>query len=238
MSTENRGEFGKDLGLIHQVILAGREIGADATFWAFLAYDKKVFAQVVELVKDARVKWLTLSETELKTVQEWLKLLKKNDCPYPEDETYYTRSSHSTYNDRLGMLYRGDFQGMFRKASQSKQVADLCKLIEACFVVSYLLSGYYSAEQDVEGTKREWMHGPFSITTYFHDIWRDDPRVPVGNFFSNEDFRKIEMAEEVLDMTQKDQGWGKTTIHTIVPKLRIIKENMIKLLEEELAKLS
>lgn len=43
-------EFGKDHGLIHEVIITGRKVGASHSFWSKLAHDEHSFRKVVELV--------------------------------------------------------------------------------------------------------------------------------------------------------------------------------------------
>lgn len=53
--TARLDEFGKDLGLIHEVIVTGRKVGADRAFWAALAHDEDRFARVVALVKRGTV---------------------------------------------------------------------------------------------------------------------------------------------------------------------------------------
>ncbi len=237
-STKNRNEFGKDLGLVHQAVISGREVGADADFWSYLARDKKLFGQVVKTVKAAKAKWLSLGQEDIAAIREWTERLTKSDCPYPESETYYTRSSHSEYNQRYNDLHYRKFGGLWERASQSKQIAEVCKLVEACFVISYLLSGYHSAEQDMEGTKKNWMHGPFSITTYFHDLWGNDGRVNIGCFFTYDNFRNVDGMKDVYNLTQKKQDWGKATINKIVPRLREIKAEQIKVLEQKLAELA
>lgn len=42
--------FGADLGLLHEVAVTGRKVGADETFWATLAHDETMFRQVVNMV--------------------------------------------------------------------------------------------------------------------------------------------------------------------------------------------
>lgn len=42
--------FGKDHGLIHEVVVTGRKIGAGQEFWAKLAHDEDLFRKVVTLV--------------------------------------------------------------------------------------------------------------------------------------------------------------------------------------------
>ncbi len=42
--------FGKDLGLIHEVIVTGRKVGAGKDFWVKLAHDENLFSRTVEFV--------------------------------------------------------------------------------------------------------------------------------------------------------------------------------------------
>ena len=48
-------EFGKDEGLIHEVVVTGRKAGAGKEFWARLAHDEELFKRVVWLVMNPRV---------------------------------------------------------------------------------------------------------------------------------------------------------------------------------------
>ena len=45
-----QGEFGKDLGLLHEVVVTGRKVGANQAFYAALAHDEELFRRVVEMV--------------------------------------------------------------------------------------------------------------------------------------------------------------------------------------------
>lgn len=42
--------FGKDIGLLHEVIITGRKVGADRAFYTELAHNEKMFEQVVRIV--------------------------------------------------------------------------------------------------------------------------------------------------------------------------------------------
>lgn len=50
-TTVRHEEFGQDLGLIHEVVVTGRKVGADREFWAELAHDEGLFAHLVDVVK-------------------------------------------------------------------------------------------------------------------------------------------------------------------------------------------
>ena len=47
---EDFWEFGKDQGLMHEVIVTGRKVGAYKNFWSSLAHDKELFKKVVSMV--------------------------------------------------------------------------------------------------------------------------------------------------------------------------------------------
>ncbi len=49
-TTVRHEDFGKDLGLLHEVIVTGRKVGADRDFWARLAHDQGLLANVVTYV--------------------------------------------------------------------------------------------------------------------------------------------------------------------------------------------
>jgi len=53
MVRQNCKEFGKDMGLIHETVVAARKLGADRSFWSKLAHDPDLFRQVLELVGEA-----------------------------------------------------------------------------------------------------------------------------------------------------------------------------------------
>lgn len=46
-------EFGKDHGLIHEVVVTGRKFGAGEEFWAALAHREDIFAKVFALVTES-----------------------------------------------------------------------------------------------------------------------------------------------------------------------------------------
>lgn len=43
-------KFGSDVGLMHEMIVTGRKVNADVDFYAALAHDQELFAQVVKMV--------------------------------------------------------------------------------------------------------------------------------------------------------------------------------------------
>ena len=53
MSTtvRQKEEFGRDLGLIHEVVVTGRKVGADRDFWSSLAHNAELFSEIVDRVR-------------------------------------------------------------------------------------------------------------------------------------------------------------------------------------------
>ncbi|OGJ63988.1 hypothetical protein A3E47_02685 [Candidatus Peribacteria bacterium RIFCSPHIGHO2_12_FULL_54_10] len=47
-----QSDFGKDLGLVHEMIVTGRKVGAGSDFYAALAHDEGLFRRVMEMVKE------------------------------------------------------------------------------------------------------------------------------------------------------------------------------------------
>ena len=54
-------DFGRDHGLMHEVVVSGREVGADRFFWAALAEDRKLFSRVRELVDSELIRDLRIT---------------------------------------------------------------------------------------------------------------------------------------------------------------------------------
>ncbi len=49
-------EFGRDGGLIHEVVVAGRKQGIGKKFWAYLAHSPEVFEAVIQFVNEGRAR--------------------------------------------------------------------------------------------------------------------------------------------------------------------------------------
>ena len=54
--------FGKEVGLMSEVIVTGRKVGADREFWKALAHNKWLFKRVIDLFKVEENKYLALAE--------------------------------------------------------------------------------------------------------------------------------------------------------------------------------
>ena len=65
-------EFGKEVGLMSEVIVTGRKVGADREFWKALAHDQNLFQIVVETVKAQQTAFLR------KLIIEWEEFYRKD----------------------------------------------------------------------------------------------------------------------------------------------------------------
>lgn len=45
------GEFGKDLGVVHEAVVTGRKVGAGRLFWSSLAHNQDFFKEVLQLAE-------------------------------------------------------------------------------------------------------------------------------------------------------------------------------------------
>lgn len=65
-------EFGKDFGLMHEVIITGRKVGADKHWWTLLIKDKALFAKVVAYAQDIKngLCYIRVSPNQYKVVSQ------------------------------------------------------------------------------------------------------------------------------------------------------------------------
>src|SRR3989344_3462845 len=71
-------DFGKHHGLMHEVVVTGRRVGADEFFWSSLAHDSQLFSRVREfvdgaLVSDLRISLMPVYENALPSTPENLR---------------------------------------------------------------------------------------------------------------------------------------------------------------------
>lgn len=98
MSGASRIEFGKDLGLMHEVVVTGRKAGATSDFWACLAHDEQMFSRVVELVQGVGAKveedFFSFQTTEL-TLNDLIRqnpeLFYQRDDPWWKNEDFASK---------------------------------------------------------------------------------------------------------------------------------------------------
>ena len=53
LSATSESVFGKEVGLMHEVIVTGRKVGADKVFWTELAQNEELFARIVTFAKNS-----------------------------------------------------------------------------------------------------------------------------------------------------------------------------------------
>lgn len=71
-------EFGKDHGLIHEVVITGRKVGAGATFWSRLAHDEKLFRKIAREVMGMAVATAPLNPSQF-IGKEWAIIPEERD---------------------------------------------------------------------------------------------------------------------------------------------------------------
>jgi hypothetical protein len=99
---ENHGaseEFGKELGLVHEVVITGRKVGADKEFWKALAHDQKLFQSIVENVKAYQLAIIR------KMVIEWEELYREDGIKV--DFSNLRIPEHKQGLDRLIIIPKG-----------------------------------------------------------------------------------------------------------------------------------
>jgi len=115
--------FGRDHGLIHEVVITGRKVGAGQEFWSRLAHDEELFRKVVELVVGPSIT-LTSDGT---TGEEWITRLKKQNFRLSDYAKQVLRSSAFvsttgvTYN--VAIIKGTEFSNEERTTSRIREVA-------------------------------------------------------------------------------------------------------------------
>ncbi len=81
-------DFGKDLGLIHEVNVTGRKVGMGSEAYAFLAHNKDCFQMVADLVNHLAVveyHGIELKPVSMEAVEDFIlemgKIVPKSGCP-------------------------------------------------------------------------------------------------------------------------------------------------------------
>jgi hypothetical protein len=121
-----------------------------------------------KFVRMAR-EYLKLSSSEKKLVAEWIVQKAASECPYLEEESYYSRSSHCKFVDFFRQV-REELSPVFRKAEYSADFRGLCAEIEIYFVLMYTYSSVYCAAHHSD---REWFHHPWwGLFSTFADFAR------------------------------------------------------------------
>jgi len=192
MSTEN--EFGKEIGLIHQAAVTGRSVGADRKFWSVVAHDKSLMKKFVDIVEE----YIKPSITDRQLLGNWLDNLMGRECPYLENQSYYAKSSRSSY-DQFMTRYHKELAPLFKKAENNYSAEILCEEIEILFVLAYIYSSVYCA---IKPPHSDWSHHPwYGLFTTFYDLINGDSQVIPGYRVSLEDFLANKSVIAIKDIT-------------------------------------
>lgn len=151
-------DFGKDLSLVHQVVVTGRNVGADRNFWASLAHSKGLLEDVVEFVGQ----WMAVTDEDKKAINEWMVQFDASN-PLQEEESYYFRTSHcgiykfmNECDDKVPAL-----NNFTKKVSRNKQARAILGEMHCFFLLFYFYSGLWSYKNR---KFKEWMHSPLWST--------------------------------------------------------------------------
>jgi hypothetical protein len=187
--------FGSDLGLVHQVVVAGRDVGMGHTEWSALADNKKLLMKVAATVHAA----LEISGEDVAAVEKWaVEVGPGIGATYEEKQSYDPRNTQCRYNE-FYINYHRVLESLFWKAEHHNEGArDLCREIEALFVLAYAHSALYMA-----------VHAPVFITfannplasffLVFDAIYDDKDVILWGRFLTPDHFREIEGVDAVRE---------------------------------------
>lgn len=140
-----------------------------------------------------------LAVEDSKAVQSFLGKLNL-DNPFPEHESYYSRSSHSEHDNMFVLMHVGGMRNIFTNTSGERVLGEYphrdtgaygetAVALEKLFLVGHALSAVYSELHQTDGMVTafygsghpNWFHGPFSgEETTLSDKWDGDSRVPIG----------------------------------------------------------
>ncbi|MAZ40987.1 hypothetical protein CL654_02625 [bacterium] len=180
-------EFGKDFGLVHQAVMMGRRAGAERSFWVALATNENLFKTLIELVEEE----VRPNASDKEDVGAWLSEVANAEWPYPENESYYSRSSHSEHSRWLYRVQDDAYlKDLFQRALANESVREIASQVECYFQLSYVYSSVYAAKHHRD---RDWFHPPlWGLNVTFDDLLDGDSRVPRGNFLSHRQFLENE----------------------------------------------
>ena len=194
-STVRPEEFGKEHGLIHEVVVTGRKVGADHEFWARLAHDEEIFRQVVSLVRGeaAVLEDFFLFTTSALTLNE---LWERNqDLFFQGSDRWWKDQSFANKEGKVGklLLRTSAAPGSFSKTWSEQQrllsdgefVPTMRDLVEG-MIAYYRATGkrlffdYWVRSQDVSSDGRRVDVGFSSDGVGVGNYWDDDRDSDVG----------------------------------------------------------
>lgn len=172
-------EFGKDFGLIQQVVMASRKFEGCRDFWASLAHNKGLLGDVIDFVAE----WREVSNENRAAVVKWFEFY---DLSKPfeeeEDESYWFRTSHCHYlemsHDRLEKVKELD--NLLQKIDRNKHARIIWTEMQCYSALFYIYSAIWF-HKNRPGVKL--MHKPFqSALDNLNDIINADNRIHVSRF--------------------------------------------------------
>jgi len=191
--------FGKDLGLVHQAVLAGRRVGAGPEFWGWLAEDSALFSSFVEQARVA----VRPSPSELSEASAWLaSRLSNEEWPFPEHLTYTATSEERCgYEGYWKDFHNGTLKPLFKKGQHDAEARAICAGIECCFILGYAYSAMYAHVNGLTGHSA--LNG---ITTTLRHLHEGSDSVSRGKFLSLAVFRSNENVEKVYRAIVHESG--------------------------------
>lgn len=192
-------EFGKEIGLLHKVVVAGRKPGAGHTFWSALSDNPELLAEIVALVLGR----LELTFPDATLVEKWLESL-DGDCPFGEDESYTAGSPRSAYIVYF-QNYHESLRLLFWKGKYNEKARALCEEVECYFILCYTLSAVWS---HLNRVRVQWLNPPLTgLFTTFREVIEGASRTPRGWLLTLEHFTTNEAVLMVCGLLDKFFRW-------------------------------
>ena len=190
VNTSETNEFGKDLGLLHKVVVAGRKVGMDHALWSVLADRSDILEGVADLARRA----LRISCGDLADISLWITRSAGVET-LDGEKNYNCADEHSKYCERFQSCHEA-MRNIFWRAQHNEEARKLCKEIEILFLLSYLHVAIHVALEQFSLRSSDRACGyshPINgfYITLNHSSHGDD-RVRQGYFLTRDEFRANE----------------------------------------------
>lgn len=227
MFHENTEGFGKDLGLMHQVVMLSRKHQVGQKFWGFLAHNDAFFKKVIEMATEEA----KLKREDVDGVLNFVTEMRSRECMISEEESYYARSSHSAHHDLIRALMKG-FKKLITRAQYSPAAVELCVELEKFFQMAYVRSAVYCQINDHPKDRNRWFHEPiYGLHTTFMDLLAGDGRVYMGSFLDYEAFANDKHIKAFADLWKPiSEEWDRACEAEKGSDLGLTKQQLNKLL--------
>ncbi len=221
--TENTKGFGKDLGVMHQMVMLSRRHNVGQKFWGFLAHNEDLFKRIIVMAEEA----VALQPTDVGNLIDTLMAIRAEGCPIREQESYYARSSHSEHRVLVSRQMTSRFAALMKKAEHNPQAEAICVELEKFFQIAYVRSAVYCQIHE-EPEHNRWFHEPiWGLHTTFMDLWDGDGRVYLGSFLDHETFTSDKHIEAFVDLWKPiSEEWDRA--------YKAKKDQCLRLTEEQL----